>query len=181
MGAQADAGMQTDAGDNVDAGNAPAANEDASFSPSDAGQADAMTADSGSVFNGHTYALTSSTQDWPASQSACASLGMHLVQIDDMAEQTFVRNLSGAVDAWIGATDIEQEGVWHWSFGGPQFWSGNHNTGFAVNGRFVYWNPGTEPNNAGAAEHCAIVYTATNGHWSDLPCSLPYSAICESY
>lgn len=155
---------------------------DATLPLTDAGENDGSLdlPDGGAVFNGHTYALIDTLQDWNASQTACAVLGMQLVQIDDMAEQSFVWSLNGPVDAWIGATDIEQEGVWHWSNGGPQFWSGNDDTGMPVGGRFQYWDPGIEPNNAGAAEHCAIVRTATSGRWTDLPCNLPYAAICES-
>lgn len=167
----------------VDAGIREAeASVDATLPLPDAGAVDAGQAlsDSGTVFNGHRYALVETLQDWSASQTACGALGMQLVQIDDMAEQTFVWNFNGQVDAWIGATDVEQEGIWHWSNGGPQFWSGNDDTGVAVGGRFQYWNPGVEPNNAGAAEHCAIVREATSGHWTDLPCDLSYAAICES-
>lgn len=167
----------------VDAGTPAAdASADGTLPFPDAGAVDAGPdlPDSGTVFNGHTYALIGTLQDWNAAQTACGALGMQLVQLDDMAEQSFVWNLNGPVDAWIGATDVEQEGVWHWSNGGPQFWSGNDDTGVPVGGRFQYWDPGIEPNNAGAAEHCAIVRAATNGRWTDLPCDLPYAAICES-
>ncbi len=172
-----DAGLPSDAGYPPFDGGA-----DASPPLSDGGAAgrDGTTPDAGAVFNGHTYALLGSKQDWDSSQSACLNIGMHLVQIDDLAEQTFVWSLNGQQDAWIGATDIEQEGLWHWVSGGPQFWSGNDDTGFAVDGRFQYWNPGVEPNNAGGAEHCAIVHSVTNGRWTDLPCNLGYGAICES-
>lgn len=141
---------------------------------------DAGARDPGVMFNGHRYGVVASTQNWDDSQNACAALGMHLVQIDDLAEQTFVWNLNGPADAWIGATDAEEEAVWHWSNGGPQFWMGTETNGSAVGGRFQYWNPGVEPNNAGGVEHCAMLLVDTGGRWTDFPCDLPFAAICES-
>src|SRR5207248_589334 len=74
----------------------------------------------GSVsFNGHNYLFVSTLTTWNLARDYCASLGGHLVTITSPAENTFVQNLAGAGDKWMGLTDSAVEGTFVWITGEP--------------------------------------------------------------
>ena len=74
---------------------------------------------------------------------------------------------------WIGANDVDIEGVWKWVTGpesGTVFWIGAMN-GSPQNGEFSYWNSG-EPNNCCGGEDYAHITDPSIGFpgaWNDLP------------
>lgn len=83
-----------------------------------------------------------------------------IITTDD--EQNFVTTLISNNRAWIGLSDIEEEGKWKW-VDGTEVGGGG------------FWQPG-EPNSEGH-EDCAESHS--NGKWNDVPCSLRKSWICE--
>ena len=103
--------------------------------------------------NGHVYGLTQSAKTWNAADAEAKSLGGHLVTINDLAEQTWVRDTFRSSNLWMGLNDVAQEGVWKWA-------NGDTPVGY------TNWAPG-EPNNWGAGED--HVYIRTEGLWNDLP------------
>ena len=70
---------------------------------------------------------------------------------------------------YIGVRDHIAEGVWKTA-------ESDYKRG--VN--FTNWYPG-EPNNWEGAEHCAVISTARNGKWNDVPCSYGLHFLCQFY
>ena len=125
----------------------------------------------------HVYLLCSANQNWNTARATCASAMYTLAQIDDAAENQFVRatanQLFGGVDLHFGASDIAAEGVWLWE-DGTQFWQGGSG-GMAVGGRFVAWRGG-EPNNDNG-EDCGEI--KNDGTWNDGGCGDGQHFVCR--
>jgi hypothetical protein len=68
---------------------------------------------------------------------------------------------------WIGMTDVETEGLWKIS-----------GTNTIV--PFTDWK-GTEPQNLGGNEDCAVFSYGYSFSWADVPCSSKHRAVCEKY
>ncbi len=122
-----------------------------------------------SEFNGHIYAYIEHPRSWVAARDYAEQLGGYLVCIGSQEENEFVTSL---IDdhIWIGANDIEQEGVWTW-----------------VNGDvFSYsnWGP-NEPNNFLDGEHCVVlwgyddVWERYRGEWADATGSFEVASMIE--
>lgn len=125
-------------------------------------------------FGGHTYqiyddALTwSAARDFSAAQTFGGQFG-YLTRIDSMQENdaiysTLVANDAsfsaeafdggGARYAWIGASDLLNEGDWLWENGGDQFWQGDA-SGTQIGGLYNNW--GDEPDDFGGAQDAAAI------------------------
>ncbi|KAG7229387.1 hypothetical protein INR49_012778 [Caranx melampygus] len=102
------------------------------------------------------------TKTWRESRQDCLARRSDLVIITTNDEQNFLTTLTNN-RAWIGLSDIEEEGKWKWV-----------DETELVGGGF--WRPG-EPNNEGH-EDCAEI-SHSNGKWNDVPCNLRKSWICE--
>lgn len=114
-------------------------------------------------------------RSWDEGREYCRNLGADLVVINSKEKQLAITNLlTNTRDPsrhyvqsgfWIGARDVEEEGVWRW-LDGTRLTEG-------------YWSPG-EPNNQGN-EDCAAVYPINNPFksWNDAPCSHDLKWICE--
>uniref|UniRef100_A0A8C6T9W5 C-type lectin domain-containing protein n=1 Tax=Neogobius melanostomus TaxID=47308 RepID=A0A8C6T9W5_9GOBI len=116
-------------------------------------------------------------RSWEESREYCKNFGADLIEINSREKQLAISNLITtyhnpsvqyvASGFWIGARDVDEEGVWKW-LDGTQM-----NEGF--------WNAG-EPNNQGN-EDCAAVYPAPKKNpfrsWNDAPCSHHLKWICE--
>ncbi|XP_051569909.1 perlucin-like protein [Myxocyprinus asiaticus] len=65
---------------------------------------------------GRLYVFSTDTKDWKSSRKRCQALGGDLVIINSGEEQDFLsKNVNGYYDFhWIGLTDSQTEGVWHW-------------------------------------------------------------------
>jgi len=117
---------------------------------------------------------------WADARTACQGLGVgwDLATIRDAERDTWLVALLGTVaDAWVGASDLENEGVWRWVNDTSAFWNGGP-TGTNVGGAFANWNGGTtaEPN-GGEASDCLRVRLTTG--WADFQCATAYASICE--
>jgi serine/threonine protein kinase len=112
------------------------------------------------TFNGHSYKFYAEELSWRQAKRRCEAIGGHPVVIESSEENAFVASLvaqAGWLDAWIGATDEAQEGIW-----------------LSVHGRpltYTNWHSG-QPSNE---EHFALMSNRTFGNntlnwqWSDQP------------
>lgn len=120
---------------------------------------------------------------WLESQKFCVDHGMSLLKLETADENTQVLAAAaglpnGGIEwAWLGATDIANEGSWVWE-GGVHFWQGEAN-GMPVDGRFSAWME-SQPNNSNGEEHCARAFPAT-ANWTDGDCGVTSAGlICEA-
>ncbi|KAK7903890.1 hypothetical protein WMY93_016497 [Mugilogobius chulae] len=116
-------------------------------------------------------------RSWDQSRDYCRNFGADLIEINNKEKQLAIINLIttyhdssvqySSSGFWIGARDVEEEGVWKW-LDGTQIIQG-------------FWNIG-EPNNMGN-EDCAAVYPTPNKNpfmsWNDAPCNHFLKWICE--
>ena len=119
------------------------------------------------------YAVPWTTAKANAEAMSYYGLQGYLATITNADEAQICGELSPGT-GWIGASDVESEGVWKWVTGpeeGTIFWNGNQN-GSAPAGMYSNWNAG-EPNNAGNNEDYAhitdVSVTDNPGSWNDLP------------
>jgi hypothetical protein len=126
----------------------------------------------------HIYYFCSSARNWSEAYDNCSDAGLYLVRINDAAENTFIdSNISD--DHWIGASDLETEGVWIWTVDHERFWTRNpgNPSNISAQGPFVNWAPG-EPNNNNESD-CARISASENGRWKDKECDSLYGYVCE--
>ncbi len=70
-------------------------------------------------FQGHRYVYSLVYLDFDAAEAACEATGGHLATLSSQAEDTFVWQLGGYTDNWIGLTDIADGQTWLWITGEP--------------------------------------------------------------
>jgi subtilisin family serine protease/subtilisin-like proprotein convertase family protein/PKD repeat protein len=129
----------------------------------------------GSLTSKHT--LTSDKMTWLDAQTEAVSLGGHLVTISNQTEQKRLVDtyLSGSNEReiyWMGMTDQEVEGTWHWISGEPI--------------TYTNWHPG-EPNDFQGEDYGVMNWHyvhegdpgALLGDWNDVPVNGPYWGIIE--
>ncbi|XP_067372297.1 CD209 antigen-like protein C [Channa argus] len=112
------------------------------------------------------YYLSAESGSWKKGGADCENQGAHLVVIDTAVEQNFLSGFTN-VSAWIGLSDIDEEGTWKWIDGSPltlKSWVEN------------------QPDNGGkhetTEEDCAHIREHT-AEWNDLPCETFLRWICE--
>ncbi|XP_052023812.1 CD209 antigen-like protein A isoform X2 [Apodemus sylvaticus] len=114
------------------------------------------------LFQGSCYLFSRTLGSWETSASSCKDLGAHLVIINSVAEQRFMKywNVRKNQRSWIGLTDHTHEGSWQWVDGSPL--------------KFSFWKEG-EPNNDGD-EDCVELFT---DDWNDNKCTEQNFWVCE--
>lgn len=135
-------------------------------------------------YGGHSYVFCGqTTSTWYEATADCSARGMHVIGIDDAAENDWVQSqaaassaLSANKDLWLGGTDAVVEGEWRWP-DGRLFWQGST----AVSGVFTSWRNG-EPDSATGNEDCLLMSLKTKT-WLDFDCFAAFSAFfgCESF
>jgi hypothetical protein len=143
-----------------------------------AGTGETCAAECTPTMNGpKVYLFCTGDSNWSTAESVCAGANMRLVQLNDAAENAWVRSTADAIlgtnDFFIGASDAATEDTWVWD-DGPQFWQGRSN-GTAVGGLYTNWDGG-EPNDD-KSEDCAEMQG--DGQWNDVPCGSPQEFVCE--
>jgi hypothetical protein len=103
-------------------------------------------------FAGHAYAVNLSKITWHEARLLCELNGGHLACIESLAEQEFLLGLANRRQFFIGATDEQEKGKWHWINGSPF--------------EFTVWWPG-QPDNTDGIEHYLAL--EPNGKWNDRP------------
>src|SRR5688572_15789449 len=136
--------------------------------------------------NGRCYVVVQTARSWTEARSVCNALGAgwDLAAVRSPAVTTFLAEI-GAGEAWIGASDEEEEGTWLWVNERVPFWSGTGTDGNSVNGEYENWNS-DEPNGRGNS-NCArlVVPRADNSvipdstTWADLECFELLASVCE--
>ena len=126
------------------------------------------------TYNGHIYRVYEEKLTPPEAQKYCEEMGGYLVSITSEEENDFVNKLAKKADVsiyTIGATDINEEGVWEWMSG--EEWD------------YTYWYSATEPNNGlGYGEDYVLADMSHGGKWTDYfggwdNYASKYSFICE--
>ena len=100
--------------------------------------------------NGSQYYCSTSPAQWQVAESTCNSLGGHLVSINSAEENAFLTDILTLQSAWIGLSDVANEGVFEWSNGQALSYSN--------------WYPG-QPNNYNNNQD--YVELMNTGYWND--------------
>lgn len=111
------------------------------------------------------YAVCTQERSWSEARAYCEQQGLSLVALASGLEERSVTDAAaqfGLSSVWIGANDLDEEGVWRWPDGSPLL--------------YAHWGDG-EPNNSGEEDCAELVYP---GYWNDLPCSTSRAAVCEA-
>jgi hypothetical protein len=107
--------------------------------------------------NGHTYEYIrlSSAISWHDALTMAENVGGYLATITDASEAAIVTSLLSDYgdEAWLGASDETQEGVWTWANGEP--WG------------YTNWYPG-EPNAGYPNEDYLLAQNILGGRWVDV-------------
>jgi hypothetical protein len=116
----------------------------------------------------HTYLFCLGPSTWNVASDDCARNGYHLVTVDDLDEEQFLRENFGTYDHsnywWGGYSDAAIEGTWAWEDGSTS--------------SYTHWNTGA-PDDSGGGEDCAVLRYVQD-YWNDLPCTFPTSYVCEA-
>ena len=113
----------------------------------------------------HVYRAIPAAGIWTTQRTACTADGGYLVEPDDAAELAAVNMLAGAVEIWVGLSDLATEGTFV--------------TGRGAAPAYVLWEAG-EPDNLpqqGGGGDC--VRSSATGTYADDRCSTPRRAVCE--
>jgi len=116
-------------------------------------------------------------RSWRDAQTDCVSHNMHLARIDDVAQNTWLREAVTAAGfrgtaLWLGGSDIDGRGDWTWT-DGTVFWVAGGRP--ATNG-YTNWAAG-EPRSAGIRQDCLVM--ANNGQWRDMLCTFLNAYVCQ--
>ena len=115
------------------------------------------------------YQLSPRTLTWIEARNYCHSIGAELAvkgMKDRNLRSLIVGHLGLSGAAWIGMTDIEQEGRWRWL------------DGTKVSDSEACWF-GSEPDNERNNEDCGSIDCFYNCRARDYPCEYAYVALCE--
>ncbi|XP_076145035.1 asialoglycoprotein receptor 1-like isoform X2 [Alosa pseudoharengus] len=127
-------------------------------------------ADAWEYHDGSCYYFSSDMKNWEDSRDACVTMGGHLAIINSETEMDFLWNKVKGTVYWIGLTQVQPEGSWHWVdntlLTDPKYWGPNQPDD----------HKGADPVNG---EDCVMI-TKWEKTWNDLICGKSLKRICES-
>ncbi len=103
------------------------------------------------ILNGHQYYCSKEKADWATAKATCESQGGHLAVINSAEENQMLSAFLKDQSAYIGLSDIQQEGVFEWCNNDPVTYSN--------------WYPG-QPDNYGNNQDVTRLFP--NGVWDDI-------------
>ncbi|XP_051061120.1 CD209 antigen-like protein A isoform X1 [Phodopus roborovskii] len=114
------------------------------------------------LFQESCYLFSKTLGSWEASASSCRALGAHLVIVNSVEEQRFLKywHIRKNELTWIGLSDHRREGSWKWVDDSPL--------------QLSFWREG-EPNNDGD-EDCVEL---AEDKWNDRRCTANNFWVCE--
>lgn len=126
--------------------------------------------------NGHYYDQIDAVGNWFVAKSGAefmTNLGKsgYLATITSEEERVFILDSFPSGRGWLGATDMENEGVWLWGTGpetGIQFWQGGGGGTTTAPFNYAAWAIG-QPDNS-RDEDCGYSIGVA-GTWGDVPCT----------
>ena len=114
---------------------------------------------------GHLYERFDAAVGWHVAKLLCTQARGHLIIIPSEEVQVLANKLAADRNVWLGATDEEKQGEWHWLNGSPLGYS--------------HWGPG-QPDNHGGGQHWVHMYRGDpTGPWDDTEETQHVSFICE--
>jgi len=134
------------------------------------------------TYGGNEYLFCASEVAWSEASDGCASVGMHLVRIDNADENQWIFDSiydTGATarGIWIGASDQVVEGDWCWT-DGTLFWRGDSG-GAPQEGLFNAWYA-SAPSKSANADCAAIDSNNGSTSWYATGCGMLAVFVCES-
>jgi hypothetical protein len=133
------------------------------------------------TFDTAQYLFCADEISWTQARDGCASVGMHLVRIDDAVENQWVyENVYDTGTAsngiWIGASQLLVTGEWRWT-DGTLFWLGGSG-GSPQGGLFNAWYP-AQPSSS--SHNACVVIDSKNGStsWTSTGCASSNVFVCE--
>ena len=127
----------------------------------------------------HVYLFCDNTNTvYTVARDTCVAAGYTLARIDDDVENSWLAatafSIHGTVQQFIGANDLDVEGVWVWP-DGTQFWQGVSPTGMRIGNLYNNWKA-QEPNDTGGEDCGELVDT---GVWNDIVELSQRAYVCE--
>ncbi|XP_039374162.1 C-type lectin domain family 4 member F-like [Mauremys reevesii] len=123
-------------------------------------------------FNGNFYYFSHEMKSWDEAEQFCVSQDSHLTSVSSQAEQEFLSNETQEQDHWIGLTDQETEGSWHWVDGTE--YRADASRGFWAENQPDNWHQGI-----GGREDCVHISPMNRNLWNDINCTEPFRWICK--
>ncbi|CAC5422424.1 unnamed protein product [Mytilus coruscus] len=119
------------------------------------------------LFEGNCYFFSQDQKSWHDSKVYCEEQQSMLVEVISDTENNFLKGKTEEhiPSYWIGATDIETEGVWIWD------------TSQTVV-TFTDWFPG-QPDNNVDSQNCLHLVKEYGYKWDDYPCERLHAFVCE--
>jgi hypothetical protein len=127
-------------------------------------------------FRGFTFFNDHKT--WPEARALCTGRGGTLAKVASAAQMAEVAALSSEAPlgegAWLGATDVDQEGTWRWLVDGSLV----PPTPDAAPDAYSNWSPGEPTGMKYGDEDCLCMSCDPPDTWNDVPCGLKKAFVC---
>lgn len=130
----------------------------------------------GVVLAGISYMACSQGATWSDAEVLCQAQGMHLIRVDDEAENTRAVELARGLGSyvWLGGSSLSRAGSFTWPDGAAFF-----TAGAPVDGVYQNFEPGQPVADAG--RNCVQLHDSAAGPWSNAPCSDVKPYVCERF